>query len=127
MRGSGPLRAPLAGHVGAGPFWGGGGEGRGQGTGRTPERTERGAGTCGVPAPGTETGDGWEGAGQGRDAGRGVSAGEGREGAGQGAPLRPSGIQLKPEDWPVGEDGGMQGKTVVTSEAPSFLPKQRRA
>lgn len=67
------------------------------------------------------------GAGPGRAAGRGVSAGEGREGAGQGAPLRPSGIQLKPEDWPVGEDGGMQGKTVVTSEAPSFLPKQRRA
>lgn len=79
------------------------------------------------PGTGTEAGDGWEGAGQGRDAGRGMSAGVGREGAEQGAPLRPSGIQLKPEDWPVGKDGGIQGKTVVTSEALSFLPKQRRA
>lgn len=85
------------------------------------------AGTCGVPARGQRPGMDGRGAGQGRDAGRGISAGVGREGAEQGAPLRPSGIQLKPEDWPVGKDGGIQGKTVVTSEALSFLPKQRRA
>lgn len=125
VRGSGPLRALLAGHVGAGPFWGGGGEGRGQGTGRTPEWTERGPAESrhGGQRPGMDG----RGAGQGLDAGRGMSAGVGREGAEQDAPLRPSGIQLKPEDWPVGEDGGMRGQTMVTSEAQSFLPKQRRA
>lgn len=35
------------------------------------------------------------------------------------------GIELKPEDQPVVEDGGMQGKIVATSEAPSFLRKER--
>lgn len=35
------------------------------------------------------------------------------------------GIELTPEDQPVVEDGGMQGKIVATSEAPSFLSKER--
>lgn len=58
---------PLAGHVGVGPFWGGG-EGRGQGTGRTEGRTEQGRGTRGVRARGTERG--WMGRGGGAGTGR---------------------------------------------------------
>lgn len=113
MRGSGPLRAPLAGHVGAGPFWGGGGEGRRQGTGRTPERTERGAGTCGVPAPGTETGDGWEGggAGTGRRAWRECRGGKGgcragRPSAALGDPAEARGLAGRRGWRDAGQDRG---------------------
>lgn len=130
---------PLPGHVGVEPFWGGGkGGDRGRGgrrggpsreggpaeSGHREQRPgkdgERGRGRDGTPGVASESG--WEpregGRGHYREA-RGGSAVAGR------APLcGVPGIKLKPEDQPV-EDGGMQGKLVATSEAPSFLPKER--
>lgn len=75
---------------------------------------ERGRGRDGTPGVARESG--WEQ----REGGRGPTGRRGR------APLCGHlGIELKPADQPVVEDGGMQGKTVATSEAPSFLPKER--
>lgn len=135
VRGSGPPPRPLAGHVGVGPFWGGGRAGTGDGEDGGEDRAGNG-GTRGVRAPGTEAGDGWgEGAGQGRDAGRGererlrakggwewtlLPGGAGRlGGSGQGAPLRRLGnraeaLRISPL-WRLA--GCRQGKSVATSEA----------
>lgn len=135
VRGSGPLRARSR------VTWergrSGEGEGRGQGTGRTEERTGQGRGTCGARAPGTEAGMDGE-RGRGRDGTPGVASESGwerREGgrgrywearrdsavAGMAPLCGDPGIKLKPDDQSVGEDGGMQGRIVATSEAPSFL------
>lgn len=100
---------PLAGHVGVGPFWGGGkGGDRGRGGRRGGRSREGGPVESGH---GEQSGDGWgEGAGQGRDAGRGEREWLGAEGGwertlpggagrlcgrGQGAPLRRPGNEAE--------------------------------
>jgi hypothetical protein len=139
VRGSGPLRARSrvtwewgrsggGGRAGTGDGEDGGEDGAGKGDPWSPGTGnragmdgERGRGRDGTPGVARESG--WEpregGSGHYREA-RGGSAVAGR------APLcGVPGMKLKPEDHPVVEDGGMQGKLVAASEAPSFLPKER--